>query len=143
MYNSYLNLVIDGKTSKSNILRSIDDFVSEEPENQNNILLKKVLLERAQKNPDILWNELLSWLFEKQNQYGSAFRQEKAIFKRMNGSSTSRLENLGQSALENEEYEIAKDIYSYIIENTSDKIVQLDAELNLIDIQTITYLFPD
>ena len=137
MYNSYLNLVIDGKTSKSNILRSIDDFVSEEPEDQNNILLKKVLLERAQKNPDILWNELLSWLFEKQNQYGSAFRQEKAIFKRMNGSSTSRLENLGQSALENEEYEIAKDIYSYIIENTSDKIVQLDAELNLIDIELV------
>lgn len=137
MYNSYLNLVIDGKTSKSNILRSIDDFVSEEPENQNNILLKKVLLERAQKNPDILWNELLSWLFEKQNQYGSAFRQEKAIFKRMNGSSTSRLENLGQSALENEEYEIARDIYSYIIENTSDKIVQLDAELNLIDIELV------
>ncbi|MEP3373005.1 MAG: tetratricopeptide repeat protein [Maribacter dokdonensis] len=137
MYNSYLNLVIDGKTSKSNILRSIDDFVSEEPENQNNILLKKVLLERAQKNPDILWNELLSWLFEKQNQYGSAFRQEKAIFKRMNGSSTSRLENLGQSALENKEYEIAKDVYSYIIENTSDKIVQLDAELNLIDIELV------
>ncbi|MDP5061668.1 MAG: tetratricopeptide repeat protein, partial [Maribacter sp.] len=53
MYNSYLNLVIDGKTSKSNILRSIDDFVSEDAEDKNNILLKKVLLERAQKNPDV------------------------------------------------------------------------------------------
>ncbi|MEP2057802.1 MAG: tetratricopeptide repeat protein [Maribacter litoralis] len=137
MYNSYLNLVIDGKTSKSNILRSIDDFVSEDPENKNNTLLKKVLLERAQKNPDILWNELLSWLFIKQNQFNSAFRQEKAIFKRMNGSSTNRLVNLGQSALENEAYEIAKDIYSYIIANTSDKIVQLDAELNLIDIDLV------
>ena len=137
MYNSYLNLVIDGKTSKSNILRSIDDFVSEDPENKNNTLLKKVLLERAQKNPDILWNELLSWLFIKQNQFSSAFRQEKAIFKRMNGSSTTRLVNLGQSALENEAYEIAKDIYSYIIANTSDKIVQLDAELNLIDIDLV------
>lgn len=138
MYNSYLNLVIDGKTSKSNILRSIDDFVSEDPENKNNSLLKKVLLERAQKNPDILWNELLSWLFIKQNQFSSAFRQEKAIFKRMNGSSTTRLINLGQSALENEAYEIAKDIYSYIIANTSDKIVQLDAELNLIDIDLLS-----
>ncbi|WP_430428061.1 tetratricopeptide repeat protein [Maribacter litoralis] len=137
MYNSYLNLVIDGKTSKSNILRSIDDFISEDPENKNNTLLKKVLLERAQKNPDILWNELLSWLFIKQNQFSSAFRQEKAIFKRMNGSSTTRLVNLGQSALENEAYEIAKDIYSYIIANTSDKIVQLDAELNLIDIDLV------
>ncbi|WP_282178998.1 tetratricopeptide repeat protein [Maribacter stanieri] len=137
MYNSYLNLVIDGKTSKSNILRSIDDFVSENAEDKNNILLKKVLLERAQKNPDILWNELLSWLFVQQKQYNSALRQEKAIFKRMNGSSTSRLENLGKSALDTEEYEVAKDIYSYIIDNTNNKITQLDAELNLIDIELL------
>ncbi len=137
MYNSYLNLVIDGKTSKSNILRSIDDFVSKDAEDKNNILLKKVLLERAQKNPDILWNELLSWLFIQQKQYGSAFRQEKAIFKRMNGSSTTRLENLGNDALDNEEHEVAKDISSYIIENTSNKITQLDAELNLIDIELL------
>ena len=137
MYNSYLNLVIDGKTSKSNILRSIDDFISEDATDKNNILLKKVLLERAQKNPDVLWNELLSWLFVQQKQYGSAFRQEKAIFKRMNGSSTTRLENLGNNALDNEEYETAKDIFGYIIENTSNKITQLDAELNLIDIDLL------
>jgi tetratricopeptide (TPR) repeat protein len=137
MYNSYLNLVIDGKTSKSNILRSIDDFVSEDAEDKNNILLKKVLLERAQKNPDILWNELLSWLFVQQKQYGSAFRQEKAIYKRMNGSSTTRLENLGKDALENEQHEVAKDIFSYIIENTSNKITQLDSELYLIDIELL------
>ncbi|WP_291967234.1 tetratricopeptide repeat protein [Maribacter sp.] len=137
MYNSYLNLVIDGKTSKSNILRSIDDFISENAENKNNLLFKKVLLARVQKNPDILWNELLSWLFIQQKQYGSAFRQEKAIFKRMNGISTTRLENLGNDALANEEYDTAKDIYSYIIENTSNKITQLDAELNLIDIDLI------
>ena len=137
MYNSYLNLVIDGKTSKSNILRSIDDFVSENAEDKNNLLLKKVLLERAQKNPDILWNELLSWLFVQQKQYNSALRQEKAIFKRINGSSTSRLENLGKSALDSEEYEVAKDIYNYIIDNTNNKITQLDAELNLIDIELL------
>lgn len=137
MYNSYLNLVIDGKTSKSNILRSIDDFVSEDAEDKNNILLKKVLLERAQKNPDVLWNELLSWLFVQQKQYGSALRQEKAIYKRMQGSSTTRLENLGKDALENEEYEVAKDIFSYIIENTSNNITKLDSELYLIDIELL------
>ncbi|TDT46673.1 tetratricopeptide repeat protein [Maribacter spongiicola] len=137
MYNSYLNLVIDGKTSKSNILRSIDDFVSEDAEDKNNILLKKVLLERAQKNPDVLWNELLSWLFVQQKQYGSAFRQEKAIYKRMDGSSTTRLENLGKDALENEENEVAKDIFSYIIENTSNNLIKLDSELYLIDIELL------
>ncbi|WP_339841479.1 tetratricopeptide repeat protein [uncultured Maribacter sp.] len=138
MYNAYLNLVIDGKTSKSNILRSIDDFISENSEDKNNIVLKKVLLERAQKNPDIVWNELLSWLFVQQNQYSSAFRQEKAIFKRINGSSTIRLENLGDNALEDKEHEVAKEIYSYIIDNTNNEITKLDAELNLIDIELIT-----
>ena len=137
MYNSYLNLVMDGKTSKSNILRSIDDFVSENPEDTNNILLKKVLLERAQKNPDIVWNELLSWLFVQQNQYSSAFRQEKAIFKRINGSSTVRLENLGDNTLEAEDNETAKEIFSYIIDNTNNEITKLDAELNLLDIELI------
>lgn len=137
MYNSYLNLVIDGKTSKSNILRSIDDFVSENPVDTNNIILKKVLLERAQKNPDIIWNELLSWLFTKQNQYSNAFRQEKAIFKRLDGSSTVRLENLGDNALDAEDYDTAKEIFSYIIENTNNEITKLDAELNLIDMELI------
>ena len=137
MYNSYLNLVIDGKTSKSNILRSIDDFVSENPDDTNNIILKKVLLERAQKNPDIIWNELLSWLFTKQNQYSNAFRQEKAIFKRLDGSSTVRLENLGDNALDAEDNDTAKEIFSYIIENTNNEITKLDAELNLIDMELI------
>ncbi|TLP79303.1 tetratricopeptide repeat protein [Maribacter sp. ACAM166] len=138
MYNAYLNLLSDGKTSKSNILRSIDDFITENPEDTNNIILKKVLLERAQKNPNIIWNELLSWLFVQQKQFSSAFRQEKAIFKRIEGSYTIRLENLGDFVLQDEEYEVAKDIYLYIIENTSNEVTKLDAELNLIDIHLIT-----
>ena len=138
MYNAYLNLVIDGKTSKSNILRNIDEFVSENAEDKNNLLLKKVLLERAQNNPDILWNELLSWLFVKQNQFSSAFRQEKAILKRINGSSTLRLENLAANAFEVESYEDAKEIYVYIIDNTNNEGTKLNAELNLIDINLIS-----
>ena len=135
MYNSYLNLVSNGKTSKSNILRSIDDFVSENPEDTNNLILKKILLERAQKNPELIWNEMLSWLFVQQKQFGSAFRQEKAIFKRMDGSSTLRMENLGDIALEDEDFETASEIFHYIIDNSSDEVIRLNAELDLIDIE--------
>ncbi len=138
MYSAYLNLVSDGKTSKSIILRSIDDFISEDPEDANNIVLKKLLLERAQKNPDIVWNEMLSWLFVQQKQYGSALRQEKAIFKRMEGNSTVRLENLGNLSLGDGETEVAREVFDYIISNTSNEITKLDAELNLIDIDLLT-----
>ena len=137
MFRSYLNLISAGKTSKSNILRSIDDFVTSDPEDKNNLLLKQILLEKAQKNPELVWNELLGWLFVQQNQYNSAFRQEKAIFKRTEGNNTQRLENLGDMALEANEVAVAKDIFEYISEGTKDEITRLNAELNLIDIDLL------
>ena len=76
MYASYLTLISEGKSSRSNVLRNIADFITHRPDNANNIKLRKILLQNAQKNPDLLWNELLSWLFIQQKQYGSAFAQE-------------------------------------------------------------------
>lgn len=134
MYRSYINLIIEEKSSMSNVLRNFDDFVTEDPENENNIKLKAILLEGAQKNPNLRWNELLSWLFVQQRQYGSAFRQEKAIFKRMDGSSVYRLKNLGDLALEDSDIEVAQSIFEYIVENTNEEVTKLNAQLNLIDI---------
>lgn len=135
MYSSYLNLLINGKTSKSNVLRSIDDFISSNAANENNIKFKKLLLRNAQQNPDVLWNDLLSWLFVQQKQYNSAFRQEKAIFKRMEGGSIQRLVSLGNLALEDNEKEISKTIFEYVVEKSADEVTILNAQLNLIDIQ--------
>ncbi|WP_216366668.1 tetratricopeptide repeat protein [Flagellimonas amphidinii] len=137
MYQSYLNLIWQGRTSRSNVLRNIDDFISEDPSDANNILLRKVLLKNAQKNPDTLWNELLSWLFIQQKQYNNAFNQEKAIFKRSGESSLDRLENLGQIALEDKLYESAITIFEYIVENSNDPRTKLNAELHLIDIELL------
>lgn len=134
MYRSYLNLMSNGKTSKSNILRSIDAFITSDAESSNNVALKTILLENVQQNPDVIWNELLSWLFVQQQQYGSAFRQEKAIYKRMGGGNTQRLESLGKLALEENDTDVAREIYEYIIKESNDMITVLDAELNLIDI---------
>ena len=135
MYGSYMNLLVNGKTSKSNVLRSIEDFISSDPENENNVKLKRILLQNAQKNPDILWNELLSWLFVQQKQYGNAFRQEKAIFKRMEGGTIQRLVGLGDLALDDSELEVAQSIFEYVVEKSADKVTKLNAQLNLIDIK--------
>ncbi|MGB5554081.1 MAG: tetratricopeptide repeat protein [Flavobacteriaceae bacterium] len=135
MYESYLKLISEGKTSKSNILRGLDDFITADPENENNLTLKRILLQHAQKSPDLVWNDLLSWLFVQQKQYESAFRQEKAIYKRAEGSSMQRLEGLADIALDDNDVSAAKEIYQYIIENSSDEVTQLNAELNIIDIE--------
>ncbi|MGB5499494.1 MAG: hypothetical protein WBM77_11245, partial [Maribacter sp.] len=135
MYTSYLNLLINGKTSKSNVLRSIDDFISSDAENENNLKLKKILLRNAQQNPDVLWNDLLSWLFVQQKQYNSAFRQEKAIYRRMEGGSIQRLVSLGNMASEDNENGIAKSIFEYVVAQSMDEVTRLNAQLNLIDIE--------
>ncbi len=135
MYQSYLNLIQEGRTSRSNVLRNIDDFISENPSNANNVLLRKVLLKNAQKNPDILWNELLSWLFIQQKEYKSAFNQEKAIYKRTDEVSVDRLQNLGQISLEDKDFENATIIFDYIVDNSANPLVKLNAELHLIDIK--------
>jgi len=135
MYQSYLNLIWEGRTSRSNVLRNIDDFISEDPSNPNNVILRKVLLKNAQQNPDVLWNELLSWLFVQQKQYNSAFSQEKAIFKRTGETSVDRLENLGQIALEDNDLDNAVSIFEYVVENSVDPGNKLNAELSLIDIE--------
>lgn len=137
MYDSYLSLIANGKSSLSNVLRNFDDFVTADPENENNVKLKTILLKNAQKDPNVLWNQLLSWLFVQQKQYGSAFRQEKAIYKRQDGPSLQRLENLGNISQEDDAIETAQSIYEFIIENANDEVTKLNAQLNIIDIQLI------
>ena len=137
MYVSYLALLQNGNASKESILRNIDDFITSDAEAENNIILKRVLLKNAQKDPNILWNELLSWLFVRQKQFKSAFTQEKAIYKRTDESSLSRIEDLGLQALENNDYEIAQELFEFIISNSNDAILKLNAQLHSIDIQLL------
>ncbi len=137
MFDSYLDLILSGKTSKANVLRNIDSFINSDPENKNNILLKKILLQKAQRNPDLLWNELLSWLFVQQKQYYNAFVQEKAIYRRADGSSFQRMEGLGGVAIDNDAYEDARTIFEYIEKNSQEAVIALNAQLHLIDIDLI------
>ncbi|PRX57340.1 tetratricopeptide repeat protein [Flagellimonas meridianipacifica] len=135
MYQAYLNLIVDGRTSRSNVLRNIDEFISEDASQPNNVTLRKVLLKNAQKNPDILWNELLSWLFIQQKQYKSAFNQEKAIYKRSEITSMERMESLGHIALEDRDTDSAVEVFEFVVENANDPVTKLNANLNLIDIE--------
>ena len=137
MYLSYLRLIYEGKTSRTNVLRNLDDFITDDPANDNNVILRKTLLVNAQKNPDILWNELLSWLFIQQNQFKNALAQEKAIYKRTGETSLDRLFNLGEIALENEDVETAKASFEFIIANATQSSEKLRGALELIEIDLL------
>lgn len=143
MYQSYLKLIGEGRASRSNVLRNIDDFISEDPNAENNVILRKTLLRNAQKQPDLLWNDLLSWLFVQQKQYKSAFGQEKAIFKRTDGASFERFQHLGEIALEDNEIETATAVFEFIVDKAPDPRTSLNAQLKLIDIDLLNASLKD
>ena len=96
--------------------------------------LRKALLVRVQKDQDLFWNQMLSWFFVQQKEYGKAFIQEKAIYKR-EPDSFSNIVNLAELALEDEEYETAKEIFAFILENTQDIELQIQSHYYLMDMR--------
>lgn len=114
-------------------------FMNESEETQESFIaqLRKALLINAQKTQDIFWNQFLSWFFVQQREYGKAFIQEKAIFKR-DPDTFYNIVNLAKAALEEDEDATAKEIYAFILANTQDKDIQMVAHRNLIvlDIKT-------
>ena len=57
-------------------------FMNENADVTFNEALRKALLIRIQKNQDVFWNQYLSWYYVQQKEFGKAFIQEKAIYKR-------------------------------------------------------------
>ncbi len=101
------------------IQNQLSRFMTEDADVNFNESLRKALLVKAQKNQDVFWNQYLSWFFVQQKEYGKAFIQEKAIYKR-NPETFSNIINLAQLAIEEKEKETAKEILTYVLENTKD-----------------------
>src|SRR5690606_32358428 len=106
----------------------------EEGETTFNESLRKALLVRAQKNQDVFWNEYLSWFYVQQKEYGKAFIQEKAIYRR-EPETLSNIENLAQLANEEGETETAKEIFTFLLENSQDIDLQIKANYYLMDMR--------
>lgn len=112
-------------------------MMGEEGETTFNESLRKALLIRAQKNQDVFWNEYLSWFYVQQKEYGKAFIQEKAIYKR-NAETFSNIVNLAELAMDEKDTETAKEILAFILENTQDVEQLVQAHAFLIEMQIAT-----
>ncbi len=119
MFDSYLTLIKKNRAYQGIAQQNFSQYISEDPTEEANILLRKALLQKLQKQPDVLYNELLSWLFVQQKEYKKAFIQEKAIYKRMGDGDMSGIADIAYIATNDEDYENATLIVDYLIENAS------------------------
>jgi len=137
MFDSYLRIIERNPSFLIAAQRNFSRYVTDDPQNEANDLLRKALLRRSQNNPDLFYNQLLSWLFVQQKQYDRAFIQEKAIFNRTFESLNEMME-LALIALDDEAYEISNEILSYIIENSTSERDRLQAFQYTMDIEVKT-----
>ena len=90
-------------------------------------------MKKSISNPKNIWNELLSWLFTKQKQYGRAFIQEKGLFNR-GLENVETIFRLGKIAFNNQDYEIARNCYLFLLDHTNFIEEKPTAELYLLKI---------
>ncbi|WP_452219729.1 tetratricopeptide repeat protein [Lacinutrix salivirga] len=135
MFNSYIGLSERNETYLNSVKRAFSEFISEDSNNENNILLRKILLKKIQKEPNVQWNKMLSWLFIQQKDYHKAFIQEKAIYKR-ELENLDRINELAFIAINDDKKDIAKSIFEYLVNNTQDIDAKLKAHHHLLKLET-------
>ncbi len=120
MISMFLDEAIRNPHSSIIVQNQLSRFMQgEEGDTSFNESLRKALLVRAQKDQDVFWNEYLSWFYVQQKEYGKAFIQEKAIYKR-NGENFANIVNLAHLAIDEKEHDTAKEILTFVLENTQD-----------------------
>lgn len=135
MFSTYLEIIDRKPATSPNVLRALEGFIHKDPAHENNTMLRKLLLQKVQQTRDLLWNELLSWLFIQEGQYKLAFSQEKAIYKRGEASNLQRLQGLAALARKNERIDIAREVYNFILKESTDPQTLLRSRLDLLNLE--------
>lgn len=134
LFSNYIDYIESKPSFLSNSKRAFSDFVSENKDHENNVILRKILLKKLQSSPEPYWYDLLSWLYIQQKEFNKAFIQEKALYRRSQ-ESLSRILDLAQTTVQEEENDIANSIFAFILENSQDIDTRLTAHQYMLEIE--------
>jgi tetratricopeptide (TPR) repeat protein len=112
MIDNYLNTLMMSPERSSQIKTYFQRYLSED----DFLELQAKLYERIQDNDaSIPYVEMLTWVFIQRKDYKAAFRQVKALDRRMNENG-GRIYHLAQIAANDEDYDTAIEAFDYIVE---------------------------
>ena len=134
MYENYLELIVRNKKYIQSVKNIINRTINNEPENENNQLLKGILLQKVQETEDENLAEFLIWLFIQEKDFQAAFEQEKAMDKRLK-LGQKKLFELASICRKNKDFETAKNCYAYIINLGTESKYYLDAQTALLRVK--------
>lgn len=119
------------------IQNQLSRFMTEDTDENFNNTLRKALLLRTQKSQDLFWNDFLSWYYVQLKEYSKAFIQQKAIYKR-NPESFSNIVNLAEMAIDDKDSEAAKEILIFVLDNTNNLDLLIQAHSYLVEMKIDT-----
>lgn len=134
MTDKLLDFSFEKQENTSLVQTHLSRFITEDVNGSFTTYLKKALLTRTQKKPDSYWNQFLSWLYVQQKEYGKAFIQERAVYKR-NPNNFNNIVTLGRLAINNKQEEEATTILQFVLENTQDIGLQMQAHHFLLEMK--------
>ena len=129
MIGSYLNYIIVAPEKKQIVKNEFSKIISMEKYRD---ALESELYKRIQKEPnELLYPELLVWLFVQEKDFDSAFIQVTAIDKRLKENGM-RVFDLSQSALIEEQFTAAIEGFTYVIDKGPSNPLYEKAKLSLV-----------
>ncbi len=134
MFNSYLDLIEKDVKYLPTVQRYIGQFITNNSNNESNLIFKKLLLQRSKNNPKNAYNSLLSWLYIQQDQYDKALIQEKSVYIRSR-INIDKINEIGKLAYDNEDHITATKAFQFIIDNPSNESNLIEAHNYLIQTQ--------
>lgn len=114
MVGEYLDVLNISNGYIQSVQNTLNRIIGFEEDNKYNDVLQSELLKRIQKNPnEDIYSEMLIWMYMKQNKFGAALAQVKALDKR-NKEDGERVMELADLAFNNFKYGVAIEGYTYV-----------------------------
>src|SRR5690554_2967989 len=140
MFLAFIDL-IEKEPRYNNIAQhTFVNYIQEDKDAEANRIFKRVLMQKIQKDPQLTYYDLLSWVFVQEKEYNKAFTQEKALRRRNPEEGLGRVKNLALLTYVDEEFDITKNIATYILEEADAADVQtiFDGEHLLLQLDVAT-----
>jgi len=130
MVEEYLNEIQSNQQSLEEVQGLLQQYLSSPKEFD---ILKTALLRRLKSNPSQdAFQELIIWLYVQQKDFENALVQARSLDKRYKEEGR-RVMELGSLALQNEAFDAAIQIFTYIKSLGADKPMYLNAQMSLLD----------
>ncbi len=115
MVHYFLNLAETSATYQARIKYYLSQYITSDPENQVNVILKNQLIEKIKTTHATPWYRLLQWLYVQQKEYKKAFLQLKSLY-RKGETDPSEIYQLANTTNFEGKPKAARRMYNFIIE---------------------------